>query len=493
MDEGSAIHTGKRSAFSPALHVARGAYVTRLDERNERTRRQDWVGSALEASRNERGWQDIPSPNDDGMHCMALMISSNVVSNLAILTVAAGLIGCRVASPAAECRAREARQYNPGPIEIVEKDPMIVRTIRCSGAYPSESECSDDAPKALKFSVMTKQGPPQCDMLHVGRTCWWENRPGASHGDAPGSVDMSGMFAFSSLAIGGSTQVIAHLGVASDIATVRVRLFLSENPGRIASDVITRLHSAPDPGGHIKVIAPLDGAVWATDQGDGKPPPIPTLDFEDSITAAWVHIENRSRSMVYDGTYASAPIVFSRASWDAICRSTEQNEALEVRLVALAGERIAQTTEQRWRIDHGRFYHSPESRAQEAEEEASNKAQLEKFEKAWIASHVYIPRSEAVEKAIQYVRDQGYTAAPPVGRIRYDIVDIGSEAEVLANRRGSLDPKPVGTLKKAGWWWVAFRSVRGDACRVRVVAVSFDGRRRRMLHQDLLLGRFDDL
>lgn len=373
----------------------------------------------------------------------------------------------------------------------MERDQIIVRTIRCEGAYGDMADCSDDAPASLKFTVTTKQGPSPCSRWKMGSICWWGNGLGSSHGDAPGSVDMSGVFTLSSV-IGGFTQVIAHIGVKSDMTTVRVRLFLAENPGHVESEAIERLKSAAQPHGQISITAPLDGAVWTAHPEDGKTAPIPILELGTPVTAAWLHIENDSRSIVYDGIYAGSPIALSRASWEAIYRSTEQNEALKVRLSAIADGAIVQATEQRWRIDHGRFYHSPESLAQEAEENARKRAEREKFEQAWIDSHVYIPRAEAVERAIQYIRDQGFTEAPPAGPVHHDIVDFGSDSDVLAGRRGSLHPEPVGTLKKAGWWWIAFRSVRGDACRVRVVAISFDGARKRMLHQDLSLGQFDD-
>lgn len=416
---------------------------------------------------------------------------SHSAMSLALWGASLCLIGCYASSPPAECRARETYRYDPGAIKIVERDQVIVRTIRCEGAYGDMSTCSDDAPASLKFTVTTKQGLSPCSNRKLASICWWGNGLGSSHGDAPGSVDMSGIFTLSSV-IGGSTQIIAHIGVKSDMATVRVRLFLAENPGHVESEVVERLRSAAHPHGQISIKAPLDGIVWTAHPEDGKTAPIPILELGTPVTAAWLHIENDSRSIVYDGIYAGSPIALSRASWEAIYRSTEQHEALKVRLSAIADGAIVQASEQRWRIDHGRFYHSPESLAQEAEENARKRAEREKFEQAWMESHVYIPRAEAVERAIQYIRDQGFTDAPPAGPVHYDIVDFGSDSEVLAGRRGSLHPEPVGTLKKAGWWWIAFRSVRGDACRARVVAISFDGARKRMLHQDLSLGQFDD-
>lgn len=389
-------------------------------------------------------------------------------------------------SPSAECRERASHRYDPGAITIVEGDRQIVRTIRCDGAF-EEGHCSDDAPAPLKLTVTTSHGPPRCEKWNLGSECWWANEPGSSHGGFPGSIDATGTYTLSGVE-GGSTKLIAHVGIASAQATVRVRVVLVENPGHLASDVLAKLDAARDPRGEIHLSSPADEAVWLTDQGDGKPPSVPRLELDKGISAARVHIENQSRSITYDGYFASAPIMLGRATWDAISRSTEQNEALTARVHAIVGGAVTMPVEQRWQIDHGNFYHSPEDK----QEEARSKVEREEREREWIRTHAYIARDEAVALAVQYLKDQGFTAAPPAGPVHHDIMDMGTNPEILASRHASMNTEPVGTLKKAGWWWVAFRMVNPrDPCRVRVVAVSADGARKRMIHQDIPLENFD--
>lgn len=58
--------------------------------------------------------------------------------------------------------------------------------------------------------------------------------------ELPGSIDASGTFELSGVE-GGSTRLVAHVGIATAQATVRVRVVLVENPGHLESDVIAKL------------------------------------------------------------------------------------------------------------------------------------------------------------------------------------------------------------------------------------------------------------
>lgn len=127
----------------------------------------------------------------------------------------------------------------------------------------------------------------------------------------------------------------------------------------------------------------------------------------------------------------------------------------------------------------------------EHDEAARTKEAREAFAREWIRTHVYVPREEAIALAVRFLEAQGFTTAPPRGPLRRDIMESEGEADVRASRRGSIDPAPVGAMKTMGWWRVAFRRVGGDPCRVRVVAVSADGSRQRMIHQDLSLSAFE--
>ncbi len=403
------------------------------------------------------------------------------------------LVGCKAAvSPAAECREREAHRYDPGPVAIADV-PLIVRTIRCEGAFGElRAPCSDDAPTEMRFAVTTSQGPPRCTW-DMRSDCWWGNEAGSSHGISPGGVDTAGTYTLSGTrdATGGATQILAHVGVAQASTMVRVRLVLVENPGQVPSDVIDALGRPAAARTAGKVLGPPDGSVWPTHEAPGEPLRRPVIELDGRITAARVHIENASRSIAYDGYFAGSPIALSYATWTAIHRSTEQNEELVVRVSTVSGGIVTATPEQRWRVDHGDFYHSPESIVEDRAQSARTTLARQERERAWILTHSYIPRSEAIARAVRFLEDQGFTKAAPSGPLRRDIVDFAEEAEVRAQRRGSVDPTPVGTLKKAGWWWVAFRSIDGDRCRVRVIAVAADGTRQRMIHQDISLSSFE--
>ncbi|MBI5532856.1 MAG: hypothetical protein HY898_09090 [Deltaproteobacteria bacterium] len=404
------------------------------------------------------------------------------------LGAAALSTGCATASQGAICRERAKHRFDPGVVRIAEGDRELVRTIRCEGAY-GDSPCSDDALARLAFTVTTTKA--HCPAGKSSSACWWENQPGSSHGDATGQVDSAGTYMLSGV-MGGSTRLVAHVGDATAQAIVRVRLVLVENPGHVPRELLERLDSASrEASGVARLLSPADGALWLTDQGDGKSVSLPRLEIESSLRAARVHVENASGTLTYDGTFASSPITLSRAVWNAISRSTEQNEKLKVRVTAITTDDAAQSAEQRWGIDHGRFYHSPEDLAGDRRNEARAKAERERFEREWIRTHSYLPEGDAIALAVRFLREQGFTNEPPAGPVRHDIMDFGTDAEVLARRRGSIDPKPVGTKKKAGWWWVAFQRVGGEPCSARVVAVSADGKRMRMIHQHISLATFD--
>lgn len=403
------------------------------------------------------------------------------------------LSGCNAGITPAVCREREARRYDPGPLTIAEPAQSIVRTIRCDGAFDDpKSQCTDDAPAPIRFTVTTRHGPPECPW-DMRRGCWWGNDPASSHGDQPGTIDVEGTYSFSGIAhpSGGATKVTAHVGVASASTSVAVRLVLFENPGHLAPDVVERLSTTADAPVSLRIEGAADGAEWRTDQGDGKPVAYPSLGIDGRVTAARVHIESSSRTVAYDGYFAASSLVVSHAAWRAITRSTEQTDTLVVRVSAVIGGAVAASPEQRWRVDHGIFYQSPESLAQADIDKARTDAERAASEKEWIRTHEYITREEAIARAVRYLDDQGFTSAPPKGPLRRDIMEVQSDEDVRASRRGSVDPTPVATKKKAGGWWVAFRSVRGDPCRTRVIAVSADGKRLRMLHQDISLSSFD--
>lgn len=403
------------------------------------------------------------------------------------------LVGCRAAvSPAAACRERESHRYDPGAVAIAEA-PRVVRTIRCVGPFGDlEAPCSDDAPPAIRFTVTTSHGPPRCSAGDT-RACWWESAPN-SHGQSPGRIHTAtGAYTFSGTtdASGGSPTIIAYVGVARASTTLGVRLVLVENPGHVASDVIDALRGAGDARASVRIHQPPDGSVWPIYGERGEPLRIPTIEVDGRITAARVQIENGSHSIAYDGYFAGSPIALSNAAWTAIHRSTEQNDALVVRVSTVSAGVVTVSPEQRWHVDHGNFYHSPESLAQGREDEARAKREREARERVWIQSHSYISRGDAIARAIRFLEDQGFTNAPPAAPLRRDIMESGSEAEVRASRRGSIEPAVVGTVKKAGGWWVAFRSVDGDRCRVRVIAVAPDGARAQMIHQDISLSAFE--
>jgi len=401
------------------------------------------------------------------------------------------LAGCHAAaSPSAVCRERASHRYDPGVVTVEGGDRLIVRRIRCGGAV-AEGHCRDDSPRELSFKVQTSHGPPRCERFGLDSECWWGNGPGSSHGVTPGDVDFSGTYALNGM-LGGATIVEAHVGVAIARATIRVHIVLVENPGHVGSELVAQLDAPPGRGRPLHLLSPPNGTVWPTDHGDGKPPPAPRLETDANVSAAHVHIENESKSFTYDGYFASSPITLDRDVWRAIRQSTEQTEALEVRLTTIVDGAVTAPLELRWRVDHGDFYQSPEALARRDEEDARSKVEREKREQEWIRTHAYIPRDDAVALAVRYLEEQGFTGASPSGAVHYDIAEVGTEAEVLARRRGSIDPNPLGTLKKAGWWWVAFRSrTQTNPCRVRVIAVSADGSRKRMIHQDLALASFD--
>jgi len=125
-------------------------------------------------------------------------------------------------------------------------------------------------------------------------------------------------------------------------------------------------------------------------------------------------------------------------------------------------------------------------------------AALEAAKESWVRSHVYIPREEAVERAERWLEAQGFTDAPPSAgvRVSHDIVDFGSDGEILERRHNTVASRAVGTMKIAGFWLIAFqrgtRSSVQDPAHGRGVLVSYDGARLGMKHQSVCLPLFDD-
>jgi hypothetical protein len=103
----------------------------------------------------------------------------------------------------------------------------------------------------------------------------------------------------------------------------------------------------------------------------------------------------------------------------------------------------------------------------------------------------------AVVCAERFVREQGYANTPPVGPVRHELVDFGSDGETAASRRNSLFPDAVSACpgRKASRvppiaWQVQFAmrirdggSVKAYKDRARAVLVSPDCQEIEMAHK----------
>lgn len=79
----------------------------------------------------------------------------------------------------------------------------------------------------------------------------------------------------------------------------------------------------------------------------------------------------------------------------------------------------------------------------------------------YVAAHpATISQGEAIERAAQFVRDQGFTEDPPRDDLPFwrDFVESESisREEVLAYRHDSIAPHPIGAHRDPKFWLVAF-------------------------------------
>lgn len=111
------------------------------------------------------------------------------------------------------------------------------------------------------------------------------------------------------------------------------------------------------------------------------------------------------------------------------------------------------------------------------------------------AERTHLTKEQAIVTAEQFVRDQGYTDEPfrlPKNQIAYESLELFPEDEILERRRGTLNPRAVGSKKlESGGWIVGFHHA-GTSERGRAVKMDAYGKNASVMHEDVDLSTFEE-